>query len=150
MTPAELASALLTYTKTLFPTDLPARSYVSHGEPSWDCGDQLTVHLDGLPIEQVTKCSTRNRFPFVITLLRCVTSLGPDAEIPTDEVLDEEALGLLADAWVLRNGIAVGRANGLLFGTVDSGCDTVSLGDITTLGPEGGLAGWSIAVTLTP
>ena len=53
---------------------------------------------------------------------------------------------MLVDGWSLLDEIyAEWLSGGLVAGV---GCDAVEIGDLITLGPEGGVAGWRFCLTI--
>jgi hypothetical protein len=131
------------------PLGANARKYVSHGPPCWDCGEQLTVNIDRIrSMSPLTRSQQRPQgsHHFVpgadisVWLLRCVTTLVGDGEIPDASVLDGETLGLMKDGQALWGGLIAQSVAGTLFPTMHRGsflwrgCEPV--------GPNSGLAGW--------
>lgn len=136
------------------------RENVSHGPPSWDCGDQLTVHVDKirpsgpLTLTQRTPRGSKEVVTVadvVVTLLRCVTGVAENAHwatnpsiIPDPTVLDSEARALANEARALWFGL-LGEA---IAGTLFKDLFDVSFlfRDCVPIGPNGGLAGWKLTM----
>ena len=89
-------------------TGAPDRSFVSPGQPAFDCCDQLTVHVAGVtefPIGQVDthkESARKNLVTFVVTSVRCLAQSVGDTP-PDADALQQDAEQLDADGWALWN-----------------------------------------------
>ena len=130
--------------------EVPDRQYVANGPPpdvAWDCR-QLTVALvrlfSGTPgLERTGRvaggfgpCATIWSAEYLIELVRCVAGLDDQGDSPDATVIDAEAATLLTDLYVLQQGLADAAAAGEL----GARCDDVAIGNVTLVGPEGGMA----------
>lgn len=141
------------------PAGAPARRYVAVGLPALDC-EQLTVHAfqvgeaDTAPRE-TTMDLLRRGHPYarlnlaflVITIAReCYP--GPTAmnmqvpEPPTVVDLVAASETIYADGWQLWNAVPTALRDGALF----SACRFVGWQPMQPLGPEGGMAGWTMPI----
>lgn len=136
----------------------PDRTYVAHSRPAVDIceGDttgQLSVYLD--PGKALTLQSSPDRpavprqllmqpiAAFFVEWWRCHIAFATDGSIPTAAELDDAASMLLTDLWCVETQLLTEQRDGTLF-SVD--CHRVEVGAATALGPQGGAAGWNIAV----
>jgi hypothetical protein len=127
------------------------RAFVSHGPPALDCCDQLAVHVANIG-EAATQAGTvlqpglRHAFARVnltalmITVTRCHPVLDGDGDPPTAAELNEAAAMLNADAWSLWTQLF--RMQDTLF----AACDLVFFDGIIPLPPQGGCAGYVMAI----
>jgi len=124
---------------------VPDLTFVSWAPPVWDC-ELLAVHLDGASFDEVrgVRCAAVPSARFGLTLLRC----WPVIEQVDGDIIEAAAAHLLADTWALVRHFAAGWSNGTLVTTAS--CDGVRLGQVSMLGPAGGLAGVSLTVTVAP
>jgi hypothetical protein len=127
------------------------REFVSHGPPALDCCNQLAVH-----VAQIGEAATQtgnvlqaglrhnaarvNLTTLLTTVTRCHPVLEDDGNPPTAAELTAAAAMLNADAWSLWNGLY--RAQDDLF----SACDLVFFDGIVPLPPQGGCAGYVMAI----
>ncbi|MDE1904833.1 MAG: hypothetical protein KGH75_00090 [Rhodospirillales bacterium] len=115
--------------------------------------DQLTVNWLTVPLgmpghdvtESVTPFNVLLYYTFSITLVRkvhVVTGAGTQGGIPTTAQLDADAVAVSTDAALLLAAVQTIRSESLLvtYGT------PFAYGPLTSVGPEGGLAGSRIAV----
>lgn len=151
----ERANDLLTAAKAALGTRAPGRAFVTIGQPAWDtsdedCVEQLTVNMLGLRFTQDKTVNTAAVLApvYSIVLLRCVTALGSEGQIPDAGTLDNEAARLYRDAGDLVNEITKRWTDSLLFPGVAA--DKVSFADLAPQGPSGGLAGWRWDIELSP
>jgi hypothetical protein len=127
--------------------DPPARQFVAHGEPAWDCS-QLTVHLVNvhpkLFLEQSSaKCAVVPIAVFRIELVGCVA--GPDnkGNPPKATTLNDESLDLLNQAWRLWKTLTRRWREGA-FGD----CKQVNWLPLVPAEPQGLMAGWVMDVEI--
>lgn len=131
---------------------VPDKVYVSPGAiadfPD-DCPDQLAVHLQrvysGIPGTEVASpedCGFARTAEFVVRLVRCLDSSDDDEGNPSSAALDADAHGLLQDGWSLHQGLLSRYAAG----TFLSACQALVVGNLTSVGPQGGLGGWQLLV----
>lgn len=144
----DLAEALLTVVSdALLDAGRPlGRAYISHAPPAWDaCSeDQATVHVapvtfrsSGTGRQQQTQLSAA----FTVQVVRCVPVPDDTGAPPTALELGDSAVALLHDlAAVIYD---------VLASDVFGGCSSVAFGQVDSLGPSGGMAGWSWPITAT-
>ena len=134
--------------------DLPDRQYAASaavGSIAWDCA-QLVVGVGrifpGIPGAEFTGqdlagCRGPRVQSMAVVLLRCVPVPDEEGEPPTSAELDTSAAELLADADLLHDGLIDHLlANGAAWNDVRAW----RVGALDAVGPEGGLAGWSLVV----
>lgn len=133
----------------------PDRVYVSHSLPAWDMNEvcssdgQLTVHygpenaVSLRPIGQ-RSCQVLPRAHLCVTLLRCVPTVEEGGAPHAASVYDDSAAALLSDGWSLLTHLLHEWSVGTLF--PDQDCTRIDFGNLTGLGPEGGIGGWRICV----
>lgn len=129
------------------------RSYVAAGAVAADC-DQLTVQVirvfGGFPGNEgpqtQTPCAAPRTVELSFKLYRCVPTMSEKGAPPSPAELEASAAGLLADLWVMIQGIRVAIADG--FGCTS--CKGARFGTITPLGPQGGLGGWDVRLEAMP
>lgn len=122
----------------------PERRYVTIGEVSWDC-DQLTVNVGTFGFSQ-QGVQRVPRVTMTLALLRCAETVKDSnrgaVKIPSAEQLDAEGERFATDADLLLVGIDTAD-----FDLPD--CTAVTVGSLSPLGPNGGLAGWAWPFTIT-
>lgn len=154
---AGIAAAVLTKTET-FLTDagleLPTSRYVAHGNVSFDCCDVLIVTV--LSIGKTKRFPTpdngvprpvRTKVPMQVYLLRCATAGDP---IPSATQLNDDALALLEDGWVLDQRFGCATVDGSLLTGTGYATDMVAYDGTFPIGPVGGCAGWRVDLTVEP
>lgn len=124
----------------------PDRSYVSPGMPSFDCCDQLTVHIPGvneLPQANNThqQGARKNIVIFTVTATRCIPSLE-NGNIPEAAEITAAAAQTNADGWALWNHIWNAIRSGELF----SICGPVSWDGLRAINPSGGCGGYVLTL----
>lgn len=148
------------------PEALPARQFVAPGAPrevAWDPQGQLHVALDHIlaglnPMQppqpaqlprsgQAGSPGALNRSAlFEVQIVRCQPSLTAAGRIPTRDTLDAQGATLVADAGHLsRAAIAGAKAGDWLREGVHG---QITVGDVTTVGPQGELAAIALALTI--
>lgn len=119
--------------------NLPARRYVSHGEPAVEfCDGLLAVWAGPVETKQVgpTKASVTHRVATVcVDVWRCFPT--GDTQPPTTDQLQAVSLTLADDVDRLTRGLAE---------WLSCQCQTVAWRPTVTLGPTGGMAGWRVVV----
>lgn len=140
---------------------VPARSFVSISEPSFDCCDQLSVHwrminVDVFKPNQPADLWHRvgrnmlNQVTLAIVLLRCypVMQSNPagNVTLPTTAALNAAAAMISEDGWALWNAIVARHADGSLFGPFP--CRDLQLGTLQPINPQGGCAGVLLPLTV--
>jgi hypothetical protein len=141
-----LASDLLEEAEALLASsvtgrDMPARRYVSHGEPpvEW-CPGLLAVWTGPLTTRQVgpsTASMTSRAMTYNVDVWRCWPT--SDAEAPPPDELTSAALALADDLDRLSGGLARYLADR---------CGLVEWQPALALGPSGGMAGWRLTVAV--
>lgn len=126
----------------------PERFFVSPGQPSLDCCDQLTVHASGVaeaPTSALGLAAGKraqqgariNHVGLVVTITRCITSVP---EIPLAADLEASAEQVNADGWALWNHIWNLIRADMLFTL----CGEVFWDGLRPVNPSGGCAGWTL------
>lgn len=163
-----LAHAVLTSAAATL-TSPPTVQYVSAGKPSADGCDQLVVWLDafkmvrprntagkggGVFAEDRQSLAPQGGLPavdFQIQLIRCGAP-GVSGELepvnPTAAALDAFATTQLTDGWALYRGLLAAWSAGTLFGGLEHVPAAVVIGQGSPYGSEGGLAGWTVPLTV--
>jgi hypothetical protein len=163
----DIAHELLNYVVTSFAAegiDLPDRRYVHHGEPAHDygpevdpdCTGQLTINWEfvgsGQPGAETSDsnkqrgCVLIDFIEYAIELVRCVPTLQEDGTPPTVIALDDSALDLAVDGYVLRRSVYDAWSSGIF-----CQCQDIQIARMTAISPRGGVAGWrqTLQVELT-
>lgn len=155
----DMADALLTAIEAAFAAqsvDLPDRRYVHHGEIAWDC-EQLVVNAGpvyvGTAAAQVgnpLRCGWATTAVFSILLLRCIPIVerdesGQPVGFPTAEELQSSAEALQTDAVILFHHGVLQALQDEVFGETPD----VVLQPMAAQGPQGGLAGWGLSLSVT-
>ncbi len=129
----------------------PAIQFVGHADPAWDC-ELLSTFIDPavyFPLSSTAPtCQVAPRITVNLTDVRCWPTQNEDGSPPTPAELTAAAELLNSDLWVLMRTLARHTAEGDLFDGVS--CHATRLGPITTLPPQGGFAGWKMAVVVQP
>lgn len=136
------------------PMALPARRYVSDGEPAWDC-EQVTVrllrvltHAGALVAETVMVISD----PYMLAvdveveIVRCAPGLeveGDEGVVPSTEDIEESAQRVYTDAATVPDALAAAVEAGDL-----PGCQGLALLSWTPKGPSGLLVGSTTVIRL--
>lgn len=132
-------------------TDPPARAFVSHGEPVWECA-LLAAFLRRMRAKLTgsgDQCMLVWVADFQVVLLRDVCGNLPDPDTgaaPTADAMNTENLVWAAEGETLAR--AYSRSWAL--GTWPEGmaCSTVSFGALEPFNPQGGLAGWRLTLSI--
>jgi len=118
---------------------LPARRYVSHGQPPVEfCDGLLAVWLGPLDTVQVGQAvghQTRRVITMSVDVWRCWPT-GDSHPVPPED-LSNVSLMLADDLDRLTVGLS---------GWLSSRCGPVSWSPAQSLGPNGGMAGWRLSV----
>lgn len=129
-------------------TGSPARTFISHGAPAFDCCDQLAVQVRSVFSDnpQPLKNSMREN---IVTLVawstRCVPTIDSAGNIPTEVELSASSEQLYADGWALWNHIFnLIRAEQLF-----TLCGQVIWDGLVAVNPQGGCAGWTLTVRVS-
>lgn len=152
------ASDLLGVVEDVFTTAgiaLPDRRYVTFGEVALDCElcvVSITLGRHGTADEASSGLPSFPGSPFTRSLdmdvwvIRCVPTLTDDEpdKIPTAEALLASAEELTDDAWTLWSGLKQKHTDGSLM----SGCTSVFFGDLNPYGPEGGMGGSTLSLSI--
>lgn len=119
----------------------PERSFVSPGQPAFDCCDQLSVHISAVNEQPLGQSNThkqgarRNLVTLVVTITRCHDL---DVIPPPIAVLNATAEQMNADGWALWNHLW----NLMRSGDLLTLCDEVFWDGLRALTPSGGCGGW--------
>lgn len=124
----------------------PERSYVSPGTPSFDCCDQLTVHIPGVnempqTVDTHKQGARKNIVIFVVSATRCIPSIDENG-IPEAADIQAAAEQVNADGWALWNYIWNLIRSGDLF----SLCGPVSWDGLRAINPSGGCGGYTLTL----
>jgi len=159
-TPFEYAQQLLAVCEDALATTIggiPARSYIAHATPAFDCTEQLTVHIGGLSSDPTTPLSpapvtgrrfkdgTRHMLQLVATIIRCTPQpSGLNSGPPSEAALELLARTCSQDLWsiwclVLRRM----RDNELFAGS----CGVLNYQGGSPSVESGAAAGWFFTVT---
>lgn len=163
-----MAAALAGLDKTRTGIDPPGRRYLSHSRPVVDVCDasdgtgQLSVYLDASrplvmtssPAASLGRSTTvvprqvlvAPVATYVIEWWRCHPAFTLGGAIPDAATLDSAAEMLLTDLWCLVQGLLAEHKAGTL---VSVTCNSIEIASPTTLGPQGGAAGWTVPVRIT-
>lgn len=123
----------------------PERQYVAHGNFAHDC-ELLAVRLVNVVAESddqgagAPACAVIPVLRLEVTLLRCYPKV--DENLPTAAELTAASATLADDAVALTGGLLARWSAGTLFPTAGIHCDRVEIGELTPVGPSGGIAGW--------
>lgn len=130
----------------------PDRQYVAEGGVAFDC-EQLVVQVArvflGAPGEQVTdpvNCSATLVADLTVWLIKCAAPMGDNGEPPSDEEIEAVSQVLLTDGLVLTEGLIRGLQGHQVFTSLES--PAVAIGELAPQGPEGGMAGWTLTVSV--
>lgn len=131
------------------PVDLPERQFVAHGDFAHDCA-QLAVRLAGYELIAQTDdggCAVIPSATFEVQLLLdCWPTAKADKPFP-DAADISTAARRAADAGVaMLDGIHDASADGSLFS--ERCCDDVNISDLDAVGPEAGIVGWALTVSV--
>lgn len=136
----------------------PSTVVLSHGEPplEWCCDDgMLTVHLPNVTHNLAFRteqpqvpCGVEPRVTFVITVARCWPTMDDQGRLSSAAV-DTAAADQLEDLWCLLTELYDRLAAKTLF-PGQTTCDEAEIGEATPLDAEGGCAGWTVEVFMTP
>ena len=145
--------------------ELPERRYRAPGSMIvWD-GEQMTVALMGIDqgqpgvviAQSMVASALSLSAQFSINLVRQVTGLQADkpfsASIPDEDVMDGDGVVMLGDAAALIRAASEIHAQdsntgGKAFGVISPG-ESFVIGPLQPLGPEGGLAGTRLLISLS-
>ncbi len=126
----------------------PARQYVAHETPAFDCS-QLTVSLLRIRPKvfvdpRQSRCSVVPIAVYRVALVDCVP--GPDSKgnPPKQAALNESSQGLNGQAWRLWSGLTAAWKAGA-FGD----CRHVEFLPLEPFAPQGGLAGYRVDIEFT-
>jgi len=132
---------------------IPERVYAAPGmDLAFDC-EQLTVHCSRIignfqgadtPYPRITHAILRKSAEFYITLCRCVPTIRDDGSPPSPESLSNAANVVMKDMRALRVALETIEHQHLI---VPRNVP-VTLGQVSTIGPLGGIAASQISYTL--
>lgn len=130
----------------------PERSFVSPGQPAFDCCDQLTVHAaaaleaatspGGLATGRRDAGMRENLVTLVVTITRCIHTIGNDGDFPTPAEMQGDATQMNADGWALWNYVWNLMRSGDLF----SLCQAKYWDGLRAVNPSGGCSGWVLTL----
>lgn len=135
----------------------PGRSYIAHAPPAWDC-EQITVHAGGptiantLPLvpalAPLQRAKTQGMVILAVltcTVLRCYPVIEDSGDPPTVSELNAASQQTYADLWAITNHVNRAVKAGTLFAGDHR---EFTLIDPVPVGPEGGIAGWQVPLTV--
>lgn len=138
------------------PEGSPDRAFVSPGSPSWDCPEQLTVHVgepaqaDTFPLQpslapahRVTVQGEVDLISMTATILRCVPTMTENGAMPTPLEIDQAAQQTCADLWAIWSMLKIGKRDGTLFPPKDR---EFFLDPAVAVPQGGGAGGWQIPI----
>jgi len=136
----------------------PSRSFVSPGQPAFDCCDQLAVQPravgeaptspGGLAQGRRFIKGSINHVAYSIWISRCIPSIvesgSGNVSIPTAEALEDSSAQLEADVWAIWNHLPrLAAADAFL-----TLCGELFMDAAQSLLPQGGCGGWEIQVRI--
>lgn len=142
--------------------DLPPRCYLTAGDPMAAAADDahLLVGLDrilpgasdvtargGALLSKGLGSVNMNRAVYLVRLMWCIAVPSDDGDIPSAATLNADGVRLLRDPGRLLTALIDWRENEPL---TASGNGLVTIGQVDTLGPGGGMAGCTATVTISP
>lgn len=141
----------------LAPDGAPARQFVSHGTPAWDCCPLLAVHVGVAavaPTGGIGQAALREGHRTVLTgdlslitltatLLRCTVTTNDGAPVEPESLLTAEAADLNADLWAIWNWLQAKKSDGTLFAGT---CRELVIENAVALAVDGLCAGWLIPI----
>lgn len=158
----ELAEHLLAQTLNALattPDGAPVRSYVSSGEPAYDC-EQVTVHQAPL-VKAATdlnggtgatninaRRSSVNLVTFIVCVVRCARVVSASANLPGSVQIDSDAHVVMRDQWVVWNYLQQRVRDETLFPDGDSRTRPTNFGPSGPFPTQGGVCGFRMAVTV--
>lgn len=123
----------------------PARSFVSPGQPAFDCCDQLTVHVAAVNELSPTAYGEKarighrtNMVTLVATSTRCIPVISDSGNIPSVTDMEAAAEQIDADGWALWNHVWNLIRADLLFTL----CGQIYWDGLRSINPQGGCGGW--------
>ena len=128
----------------------PPRAFVTFGQPVLDCCDQLTVSV-GQVLDAPTRSGLSagrevvakiNHAYLIVEISRCWPQPDDKGNPPSAAEQQAAAEQLNADGWALWNHLYCLWASEQLF----TFCGEVFWDSLRPLGPNGGCAGWDLAV----
>lgn len=137
-------------------TPAPERQVLTVGAPSFDCPDQLAAFVvrvreadigDSSQVGGMTACHKMTLVDLRLTLTVCVPGVGQDGKPPGIDALNLSAVRLYAQGWTMWCGLRNRLHGGEMF---DEGQPkrAASVGPLVPVDPQGGVAGWSIDVSV--
>lgn len=133
---------------------VPYRRYIHAGEIAHDfageeCVEALVISwggsFQGQPGSETSgtpmKCAVPLSAGFTVALLRCVPILDTRGDPPSQAALQDSGVDILTDAMTLPAVIVDAQLDGDL---VPIGCSLVGLGDVSPIGPQGGVGGTTV------
>lgn len=129
--------------------DPPDRQFVAHGDFAHDCPLVAVRIIDFVHEPQTNDggCAVIPVVTFDVTVLRCYAASTEQQPVPTAESITDDALVLARDANDLSAEILDQSAAGTLFDGVTCGDVNLS-GGLEAVGPEGGIAGWRLTLSV--
>lgn len=128
----------------------PDRQFVSPGAVAFDC-EQLAIEVTrafhGLPALELGRvgCAAPLSVDLRLTLTReCISLMDTQGNPPSDIALNDNAHELYLDGWALYNGILEAWYDK----DFSEACNSMALGPLLPVGPEGNHAGWTLALTI--
>lgn len=128
----------------------PARAFVSPGQPSLDCCDQLAVHIGPISDGRTTGPTPSapkfkiNHVTLVATITRCIPGME-GTTFPTPSALTESAKQIDLDKWALWNHLFFMLDQGELFDR----CGDVQFVSLNSLQPQGNCGGSTLTVRVS-
>lgn len=128
--------------------DPPARAYVAHGLPAWDC-EQLAVFIERISAVDQNTCSLVHKLDIAVEIARSCQPV-PDASgnPPAVAALDAATAALAVDGWSIWRGLIAAWMAGTLADGVNS--SRIRFTQAIPLPPAGTFAGWRIQFSIEP
>ena len=126
--------------------ELPDRRVIADGAVAWDCPlvavalPQLTRGTVGADVSHRNRPSDTYVAEYRLWILRPVPVPNDDGTPPSAAKVSDAGRTLMDDAYLLTVGLRPRMAE------LARRCTSLSAGQATAQGPEGGLAGWSATV----
>lgn len=146
-----VADGLLTAVVTGLADLAPPRQYVTTGAIADDCGQAVVSWLGLVPLGGSVQAAQtghpvrlRPQAVWRIRVVRCVEARPSARAAPTVAALESDATTILTMAARLWAAVVSNRE------TLFPGCEAVTFGNLTPVGPEGNMVGvdWEVRATL--
>jgi hypothetical protein len=133
-------------------TNPPARQFVAHGRWAHDC-EAVVVAITSIAMEPFAPamCATKDVVSMSVYVVRCFVDMDDDGNPPAAADITADAVQAAGDLGALVGGLGDRWGAGTLFPSiVHLTCEQVTFVGSNPIGPEGGLAGWELQLTVNP